>query len=72
MIVNDTKAQTLMPLISHKIKPDSIVYTDSYSSYDILDASIFHHERINHSTEFVDGKTTSRHKRISGAKPKEF
>jgi len=56
MVVNDTKAQTLMPLISHKIKPDSIVYTDSYRSYDILDASTFHHERVNHSTEFVDGK----------------
>jgi len=56
MIVNDTKARTLMPLISNKIKPDSIVYTDSYRSYDILDASSFHHERVNHSTEFVDGK----------------
>jgi len=29
VVVNDTKTQTLMPLISRKIKPDSIVYTDS-------------------------------------------
>jgi len=56
VVVNDTKTQTLMPLISRKIRPDSIVYTDSYKSYDILDASTFIHERINHSEEFVDGK----------------
>jgi len=45
-----------MPLISIKIRPDSIVYTDSYRSYDVLDASASHHERINHGEEFVDGK----------------
>jgi len=56
VVVNDTKTQTLMPLITRKIKPDSVVYTDSYKSYDVLDASTFHHERINHSEEFVDGK----------------
>jgi len=30
VVVNDTKTQTLMPLTPEKIKPDSIVYTDSY------------------------------------------
>jgi len=29
VVVNDTKTQTLMPLISRKITPDSVVYTDS-------------------------------------------
>jgi len=56
VVVNETKTQTLVPLISKKIRPDSIVYTDSYKSYDILDASTFHHERINHAQEFADGK----------------
>jgi len=42
VVVNDTKTQTLMPLISRRIRPDSIVYTDSYKSYDVLDASTFH------------------------------
>jgi len=31
-VVNDTRTQTLMPLISRKVRPDSIVYTDSYKS----------------------------------------
>jgi len=39
-----------------KIRPDSIVYTDSYKSYDMLDASTFRHERISHAQEFADGK----------------
>ena len=34
--------------------PDSIVYTDSLSSYDKLDVSGFIHHRINHSKEFAD------------------
>ena len=34
--------------------PDSIVYTDSLSSYDKLDVSGFIHHRINHSKAFAD------------------
>jgi len=45
-----------MPIISRKIKPDSIVYTDSYRSYKALDVSRFQHERINHSTDFAKGE----------------
>ena len=33
VVVDDTKANTLMPVIKRKIKPDSVVYTDSYRSY---------------------------------------
>ena len=43
-----------MPVIRQKIMPDSIVYTDSLSSYDKLDVSGFIHHRINHSKEFAD------------------
>ncbi|MDO9810400.1 IS1595 family transposase [Glaesserella parasuis] len=53
VVVNDTKITTLMPVISRKIKPDSWVYTDTYHSYDALDVSEFHHERINHSELFT-------------------
>jgi transposase len=53
-IVPDTKAQTLEPIIRQTVKPDSIVYTDSYRSYDVLDVSDFHHLRINHSQKFVE------------------
>lgn len=55
-VVNDTKTATLMPLITQKIAPDSIVYTDGYSSYNALDVSDFHHQRINHSALFAHGK----------------
>ena len=55
-VVNDTKTATLMPLITRKIAPDSVVYTDCYSSYNALDVSDFYHERINHSTLFANGK----------------
>ncbi|GGK00619.1 hypothetical protein GCM10007426_32150 [Alloalcanivorax dieselolei] len=36
--------------------PDSIVYTDSFGSYEALDVSQFHHVRINHSKEFARGR----------------
>ena len=55
-VVNDTKTATLMPLITRKIAPDSVVYTDCYRSYNALDVSDFYHERINHSTLFANGK----------------
>ncbi|MCT8737514.1 IS1595 family transposase [Glaesserella parasuis] len=53
VVVNDTKTTTLMPVIARKIKPDSWGYTDTYRSYDALDVSEFHHERINHSELFT-------------------
>ena len=60
-VINDTKSATLIPIINKKIVPDSIVYTDTYRSYNALDVSNFHHERINHSTLFAD-----KHNHING------
>jgi transposase len=56
VVVENTKTKTLMNEISLNIKPDSVVYTDAYHSYDVLDVSEFHHYRINHSEEFADEK----------------
>jgi len=56
VVVENTKAATLMPVIANKIKPDSVVYTDTYRSYDALDVTEFHHHRINHSELFADKK----------------
>lgn len=56
-VIQDTKTDTLMPIICRKIVPDSVVYTDSYRSYNALDVSGFHHHRINHSTHFSEQKT---------------
>jgi transposase len=53
-MIPDAKSLTLMDIIRQRIKPDSIVYTDSFRSYDVLDVSEFHHHRINHSELFAD------------------
>lgn len=53
-VVPDTKGKTLKAIITNKIQPDSIVYTDCYPSYNVLDVSEFKHFRINHSKRFVD------------------
>ena len=53
LMIPDAKSATLMGLIRKSIKPDSIVYTDSFHSYDVLDVSEFHHVRVNHSQTFV-------------------
>ncbi len=55
-VVFNTKAETLMPLIVNKVTPDSLVYTDCYRSYNALDVNNFHHQRINHSQLFGQGK----------------
>lgn len=55
-VINDTKSATLLPIITEKVLPDSIVYTDTFKSYNALDVNGFRHERINHSTLFADKK----------------
>jgi transposase len=60
-VIDDTKSATLMPIIREKIKPDSIVYTDCYRSYNALDVSEFKHYRINHSELFAH-----KHNHING------
>lgn len=60
-VVPNTKGATLKAIITNKIQPDSIVYTDSYRSYNVLDVSEFKHFRINHSKLFAD-----KHNHING------
>jgi transposase len=45
-----------MPIITEKIAPDSLVYTDSYRSNNALDVSDFYHQRVNHSKLFAVDK----------------
>lgn len=47
---------TVIPIIEHKVIPDSIVYSDHWRGYNALDISDFYHERINHSKLFAHGK----------------
>ena len=60
-IIPNAKTKTLLPIIRKKIKPDSVVYTDTFRSYNALDVSEFKHYRINHSKVFVD-----KHNHING------
>lgn len=53
-VILDVKSKTLLPIIREKVKPDSIIYSDSLQSYNALDVSEFRHYRINHSTEFAE------------------
>jgi transposase len=54
VVIPNARSDTLIPIIRNKIKPDSIVYTDSFRAYDVLDISEFHHVRINHSQTFAE------------------
>ena len=55
-MIEDAKSQTLLGIIRIRIQPDSIVYTDSFRSYDVLDVSEFYLVRINHSEKFAEEK----------------
>jgi transposase len=45
-----------MPIMARKIVPDSVVYSDSWRGYNVLDVSDFKHYRINHSETVADAK----------------
>ncbi|XDZ65399.1 IS1595 family transposase [Alphaproteobacteria bacterium LSUCC0684] len=55
-IIPDASGQTLIPIIEDRIMPDSIVYSDCWRGYNVLDVSEFKHYRINHSVLFADKK----------------
>ena len=70
MVAPNLQRDTLMPVIRAKVVPDSVVYTDNYNIYDVLDVSEFRHHRINHQHAFVaEGSTTLMASRISGTTP---
>ena len=53
-ITPDASSASLIPIIKRKVVPDSIVYSDCWQGYNVLDVSDFHHFRINHSELFAD------------------
>lgn len=55
-IIPDASSATLIPIIERKVIPDSIVYSDCWRAYNVLDVSEFKHYRINHSKLFADKK----------------
>ncbi len=57
VMITNASRDTLLPIIKQRVKPDSIVYTDSFSAYDVLDVTGFRHQRINHRERFVDSRS---------------
>lgn len=55
-VISDASSATLIPIITKKIRPDSVVYTDCWTAYNAIDVTQFHHFRINHSKLFADKK----------------
>lgn len=55
-MIPDARAVTIMPIIKAKVELDSIVYSDAFGTYDVLDVSGFRHHRINHRESFVLGQ----------------
>ena len=83
VVVPNAQSATLLPIIREKVKPDSIVYTDTFRSYDVLDVSEFSHFRLNYSTHFTEnhnhingienfGNQAKRHLRKFNDIPKEY
>jgi len=60
-IIPNAASKTLLPIIRDKIQPDSIVYSDCWRGYNVLDVSEFKHYRINHSKLFAN-----KHNHING------
>jgi transposase len=56
VMIPDAKRATLLPIIKERVEPDSVVYTDSFRSYDTLDVAGFRHHRINHQKGFSNGR----------------
>ena len=55
-IVPDVSRATLMKIVRTKVVPESVIYTDSWKSYDGLIIDGYKHYRINHHKEFTRGK----------------
>ena len=56
VMIPDLRRATLLPIVRHRIRPDSVVYTDAMRSYDTLDVSGFRHLRIDHGKGFGLGR----------------
>ena len=53
VVIPNAASSTLLPIIKQRIKPDSVVYTDSFAAYNVLDAEGLKHLRINHQERFA-------------------
>ena len=69
VMITDTRSATLAGIIRHCVRPESVVYTDAFPAYDVLDVSEFQHHRINHREGFGRHRTHINGTRTSGTRP---
>jgi transposase len=53
-MIADCRRATLVPIIPKRVKPDSVVYSDTFASYATLSAEGYHHVRIDHEKHLID------------------
>ena len=53
-VISVASLAILYPIIERKVVPDSIVYSDCWRGYNVLEVSDFKHFHINHSKLFAD------------------
>ncbi len=56
-VIPDTSAPVLTEGVKEYVEPGSTVYTDAHKGYDALTDEDYEHLVINHSVEYVNGKT---------------
>ena len=72
VVVDNAERETLLPVITGKTMPDSIVYTGCLSSCDVLGVSGFTHHRINHGNSLPTVRTTSAVSKTFGIRQNGF
>ena len=53
-MIADARRETLLPIIKRRVRPDSVVYSDTWASYDTLSVEGYHHRRISHQQSFAE------------------
>ena len=56
-LVDDRKAETLLPIIQKYVKPGSTIFSDQWAAYRDLQRLGYQHYTVNHSQNFVDPVT---------------
>lgn len=60
VMVDDTKAATLMPIIKQFVKDNSSLFTDELNAYNGLSKEGYNHMIVNHkANEYVNGKAST-------------
>ena len=53
-MIADCRRDTLLLIIRRRVAPDSVVYSDTFASYNTLASEGYHHVRINHDDTLAE------------------